>query len=212
MLPQLEPLKAAHLAEWKLAREQTEDGRTRLQIVEDSQLLMRSDLAKAVETLQTLDSQWSNRESVNRERYNANLERVQEQTAKQQQEIQTFVQSRDRKLKQQIQSLVSRQGESEQLVKLVSKQLIENTSQLQLLRVEQQQQQQLLALQRDAELALEDDFGQLVTAAAEQEDAPEPEIEQTNPEMDALRAQHAQLQVAIQDKLRDYQQVLEPKR
>lgn len=204
-LLQLEPWQAVHAAEWKQAREKIEDNRKRLQIVEATQLLTRSELAKASETLQTLDSQWSDRQKVDLERHKAALKHVHEQTVKEQQEIWTVIQSRDRKLKQQMQLLVSRQDESEQLVKLVSKQLIENTSQLQLLQVEQQQ---LLAMQRDVEL------GQLMAAASEQDefnDALEPDIEQTNPEMDALRAHHAQLQAAIQDKLRDYQQVLEPK-
>lgn len=123
------------------------------------------------------------------------------------------VRTSDKKLarqQQQLRALSDKLGELDQVVKLVGKQLIENTNRLHALRSEQHAQRQV---RRADELALQ--FVAPVAANEEPETATSEGWEKRADENETtalleLRSQHEALRDAIRDKLRHYEHVLQP--
>ncbi|TMW62469.1 hypothetical protein Poli38472_005087 [Pythium oligandrum] len=123
--------------------------------------------------------------------------------------ISEWTRTKDKKFRQQTHAIAERLGEMDQILKLVGKQLVQNTSHLQLLRNDQQHEYDALPptylrpmLKQNDQT--EDDNASEITEA---------DVSVT-PKEDALATteriqQHEALQRTIEDKLRDYQEVLQ---
>lgn len=127
---------------------------------------------------------------------------------------------KDSKLvKRQLDSVDEKLDELDQIVKLVGKQLIQNTSQLQRLR-DDRRQIRMAALLAPESLLLDDTSGEpeearrdkTETETATKTQQQQQETDDELPDDTALRelrSQHATLRDAIQDKLRHYQEILQ---
>lgn len=228
---QLLAWKESVSSDWVELQEQVNAGKRKLEVVDqlqnDHAMLQgvadefKNDLATS---LDALEQRWQIYSGAKMEELHVQIsDEVQQLLV-----LDTAKRSTDRKLKQQIQVFREKLVELDQMVKLVGKQLIQNTSQLQLLRREQHTQRQLQMVE---ELAVYGQENLLISASEDLEEghqqndhgsvqpnssrnhhtaaAAKEEEETEEGVMLELRSQHQHLKHAIQDKLRHYQEVLQ---
>lgn len=150
------------------------------------------------------------------------------------QTLESSKRARERKLRQQVDAFDEKLGELDQILKLVGKQLIQNTSQLQLFRKEQHARRQihmaeelvyftqenlLLGAGEDLDDTDDEQPGKPAQHPSNNNndtakstvtvDGGENDIQPPDETMLQLRSQHETLRHAIRDKLRHYQEVLQ---
>uniref|UniRef100_K3WM04 Uncharacterized protein n=1 Tax=Globisporangium ultimum (strain ATCC 200006 / CBS 805.95 / DAOM BR144) TaxID=431595 RepID=K3WM04_GLOUD len=221
---------------WNELHERVKAGKSKLEVIDQVQSdlttlkAVTEDLNKDVTTsLDALEQRWQLYSE-------AKLEELHSQISNEVQQQLVLVDpamksKQERKMKQQIQGFGAKLVELDQMIKLVGKQLIQNTSQLQLFRKEQHVRRQLemadeLAMYTQGNLLdnTSEDLNEHVLQSSDNDSsnhrrpvpaatvAKEEMVEAEQIEEDTmleLRSQHQDLKHAVRDKVRHYQKLLQ---
>lgn len=192
---------------------------------------LQTELAGASTALHNLEQRLLSHSQTNMQELHTQLL---DEIARALQTLESSKRARERKLRQQVGAFDEKLGELDQIVKLVGKQLIQNTSQLQFFRKEQHARQQihmaeelahftqenlLLGTGEDLDDTDDEQFDKPaqhpsnnnndIATSTVTVDGGENNIQPPDEAMLQLRSQHETLRHAIRDKLRHYQEVLQ---
>lgn len=225
--------------DWTELQSQVNDGKARLEAIDelrrDQNTLktvseaLQAELSSAPTALYSLEQRLQSHSQVKMQELHDQLSKEITRTAH---TLETSKRAREKKVRQQLDTFSEKLGELDQIVKLVGKQLIQNTSQLQLFRKEQHVRRQihmaeelehfthenlLLGASEDLDDNDEEEqpdkpgqplFSNTNSAVPAATDDGE-ENNQPDESMVQLRSQHETLRHAIREKLRNYQEVLQ---
>lgn len=216
------------------------DGKTRLEAIDElrrDQLALKgvsealqTELSGAATALRNLEQRLQTQSQAKIQELHAQLS---EETVRALQTLGTSKRTREKETRQHVDAFSEKLGELDQIVKLVGKQLIQNTSQLQFFRKEQHARRQISMVEELTHFTQEN----LLLGTSDELDDNDKELQPDKPAqpppnnnnisavpiakvdgdndnqhdetMLELRSQHETLRHAIRDKLRHYQEVLQ---